>query len=76
MTSSAIETVVKMLETLPEPAQDRVVEHLRDYLEDLQDELRWDEAFARTQLQLSDAAQRAKRAIADGQAEPLDLDHL
>ena len=76
MTTPAIETVVKMLETLPEPAQDRVVEHLRDYLEDMQDELRWDEAFARTQPQLAEAARHAKRAIADGKAMPFDLSQL
>ena len=51
MSSTAIATVTKMLESLPEPAQDQVVEHLREYLEDLQDELQWDALF-RTQPQL------------------------
>ena len=30
-----------MIESLPEEAQDRVVEHLREYIEDLRDEMRW-----------------------------------
>ncbi len=42
MSSPAITTVVKMLESLPEAMQDHVVEHLYDYLADLQDELQWD----------------------------------
>jgi hypothetical protein len=49
MSSKAIATVQKMLESLPEEAQERVVEHLREYILDLQDELEWDALFARTQ---------------------------
>ncbi len=37
MRSTAIATVVKMIESLPEETQDKVVEHLRDYLEDMKD---------------------------------------
>ena len=32
MSSSAIATLVKMIESLPETLQDRVVEHLREYI--------------------------------------------
>ena len=42
MPSTAIATVEKMLESLPEEVQERVVEHLREYILDLQDELEWD----------------------------------
>ncbi|MBI2976982.1 MAG: hypothetical protein HYY33_08540 [Chloroflexi bacterium] len=76
MSSTAIATVTKMLESLPEPAQDRVVEHLREYLEDLQDELQWDALFKRTQPQLAAAARRAKQEIAQGLAKPMDFDQL
>ncbi|MBI5290456.1 MAG: hypothetical protein HY872_01080 [Chloroflexi bacterium] len=76
MSSTAIATVTKMLESLPEPAQDRVVEHLREYLEDLQDELQWDTLFKRTQPQLAAAARRAKQEIAQGLAKPMDFDQL
>jgi hypothetical protein len=74
--SNAIATVVKMLESLPEAKQDQVVEHLRDYIEDLIDELRWDRAFENTQDQLAAAAQRAKKEMAKGKAKPLDYDQL
>ncbi len=76
MTSNAIATVTKMLESLPEAVQDQVVEHLREYLADLQDELEWDRLFERTQPQLVAAARRAKQEIAEGHAQPLDYDAL
>ena len=76
MPSTAIATVTKMMESLPESAQEQVVEHLREYIADLQDELRWDALFQKTQPKLIAAAQRAKQEIAAGQAEPMDFERL
>jgi hypothetical protein len=76
MSSTAIATVTKMMESLPEPAQDQVAEHLREYLEDLQDELRWDALFKQTQAQLVAAARRARQEVAQGLAKPMDYDQL
>jgi len=76
MPSTAIATVEKMLESLPEEVQERVVEHLREYILDLQDELRWDALFKRTQDKLVVAARRAKEEIAAGKAEPMDFERL
>jgi hypothetical protein len=76
MPSKAIATVVKMMESLPEPAQEQIVAHLREYLEELQDELQWDSLFKKTQPQLIAAAKRAKREIAAGQAKPMDPHRL
>ncbi len=76
MPSPAITTMVKMMESLPEPLQDQVVQHLREYLEDLQDERRWDTSFKKTQTQLVAAARRAKQEIAAGQAKVLDPEKL
>ena len=76
MSTSAIETVVQMLESLPDPLQDRVVEHLREYLLDIQDENAWDAQFKDTEGQLVAAARRAKVEIAEGNAEPMDYDKL
>ncbi|MBX7246630.1 MAG: hypothetical protein K1X53_14130 [Candidatus Sumerlaeaceae bacterium] len=59
-TTPAITTVTKMLESLPEPAQDQVAEHLREYIEDMRDDQQWDAAFAKTQPGLVDAARRAR----------------
>jgi hypothetical protein len=76
MTSTAIVTVAKMMETLPEPVQNQVVEHLRDYVAEIQDEIQWDVLFNRTQEQLIAAARRARQEIAAGHAEPLDYEQL
>ncbi len=76
MSSTAITTVTKMLESLPEPAQDQVVAHLREYLEEVQDELRWDALFKKTQPQLVSAARRARQEIARGLAKPMEYDPL
>ncbi|MEI2689684.1 MAG: hypothetical protein V9H69_08205 [Anaerolineae bacterium] len=45
-------------------------------MEDLQDELRWDELFKRTQPQLSAAARRAQQQMAAGMATPMDYSQL
>jgi archaellum biogenesis ATPase FlaH len=76
MTSPAITTVIKMMESLSEDVQDRVAEHLREYLEDLQDEFKWDNSFKKTQRKLITSAQRAKREIAEGLAKPMDYEKL
>ena len=76
MASEATMTIIKMIETLPEKTQDRVVEHLREYLNDLRDEALWDESFSRTQANLVSAAQRVRKEIAEGKATPLDIEKL
>ncbi|MCI0694490.1 hypothetical protein L0337_21085 [candidate division KSB1 bacterium] len=76
MSSTAGITVIKMLESLPEAMQNRVVEHLSEYLADLQDELKWDKQFKKTQKQLVVAAKRAKKEITKGHAMPMDYDQL
>jgi DNA-binding transcriptional regulator/RsmH inhibitor MraZ len=74
--TAAVATVTKMMEALPEPAQDRVVEHLRDYIAEVWDEAQWEAAFEKTQDQLVVAARRAKEEIAAGHAEPMDYERL
>ncbi|MBD1834498.1 hypothetical protein H6F61_17795 [Cyanobacteria bacterium FACHB-472] len=76
MSSAAIATVVKMMEFLPVDVQEQVAEHLREYIDDLHDEIRWNESFQRTQQNLIAAAKRAKQEIAEGQATVMDYDQL
>ncbi|MDE0636088.1 MAG: hypothetical protein OXI43_09615 [Candidatus Poribacteria bacterium] len=47
-----------------------------EQLEELQDEFYWEKTFKDTQDQLTAAARRAKQEIAEGKAEPMDLDRL
>ncbi|MGI0489470.1 hypothetical protein ACN4EK_28990 [Pantanalinema rosaneae CENA516] len=76
MSSAAIATLVKMVESLPDELQEKVVEHIRDYIADLEDEKRWDTSFQRTQGNLVAAARKAKQEIAAGQSVPMDYEQL
>ena len=74
MISTAVATVIKMMEALPEGTQNQVVEHLRKYIAEMQDEAEWDGLFNSTQQQLGAAARRARQEMAAGLAEPMDDD--
>ncbi len=76
MSAEAIATVVKMLETLPDATQNQAAEYLQAYIADLQDELRWEVSFANTQTTLIQQARLAKQQIAEGKAQPLNIDEL
>jgi len=76
VSSTAIATLIKMIGSLPDPAQEQVVEHLREYLPDVQDEVRWDELIQKTQPNLVEAARTAKQERAAGQTAPLDSERL
>lgn len=65
-----------MMESLPEAAQAQLVEHLREYIENLRDELEWDSLVQKTQSKLIKAAQQARRELAAGKAQPMDYDQL
>ena len=51
---------MKMIESLPKDAQEKLAEDIRDYIAKLNDEMRWDDSFKRTQTSLVAAARRAK----------------
>lgn len=74
--SAPIETVIKMMEPLPETAQNIIAEKVRDYIEEMKDEIRWESLFSKTEDNLIEAARRAKQEIAGGQAEPMDYSRL
>lgn len=76
MSSEAITTIVKMIESLPKETQDQVVDHLREYIDELQDEMKWEQSFKRTQSELIAAAKNAKRDIAEGKRTAMDYDQL
>lgn len=74
MSTATIETVIKMLETLPITTQERAVEHLREYIEDLKDEAVWDAQFSQSSNKLAEMARKAKSEIAQGKSTPMDFD--
>jgi translation initiation factor 2B subunit (eIF-2B alpha/beta/delta family) len=76
MSSAAVTTIVKMVESLPDALQQRVAEHIRDYILDLEDDAQWESSFQKTQSSLVAAARRAKQQIAEGQSLPMDYEQL
>jgi hypothetical protein len=76
MSSPAITTIVKMVESLPDALQEQVAEHIRVYIAELEDEKRWDTSFKKTQPNLIAAALKAKQEIAAGQSVPMDYEQL
>ena len=56
------------MESLPVSLQERVTDHLREYINDLQDEIKWDNSFAKSQSKLVAAARIAKQEIVEGKA--------
>jgi hypothetical protein len=74
--SPAIITIIQMMETLPLNLQNQIVQHLQNYLLDLQDDIRWETSFAKTETNLVAAARKAKQDIAAGQAIPLNYEQL
>lgn len=76
MSSEVIATVVKMLESLPDSAQDAAAEHLRSYIAELQDEIRWEGLLKSTESKLVAMARQAKQEIADGKASPMNINEL
>ncbi|MDA3939340.1 MAG: hypothetical protein PF693_08535 [Spirochaetia bacterium] len=68
MVSEATITITKMLETLPVQLEDRVIEHLREYIEVLRDEAIWTDSFTRTQDSLINAARQARKEISEGKS--------
>lgn len=71
-----ITTIIKMIESLPENQQEKVAEHLREYIADLEDEIRWDIHFTNTQLELSKIAKEVRKEIAEGKTEDFDYEKL
>jgi hypothetical protein len=74
--SKASETVVKMIESLPAKVQERVVEELRNLVEEARDDERWDALFEGKKAGLVAAAHKARKEIAAGKASDMDYDKL
>lgn len=76
MSSSTIQDLVNLVESLPDEIQSQVILHLQEYIADLQDEQQWDKAFQRNQSGLVNIARQAKQQRVNGQATTLDYNQL
>ena len=76
MPTSAGITMMKMIESLPEHMQERALEHMQQYIEDIRDELKWNESFGNSQNKLIAAARQAREEILRGKAKPMNVEDL
>ncbi|MEK6589472.1 MAG: hypothetical protein AABZ11_02230 [Nitrospinota bacterium] len=76
MPSTTIITIIKMIEFLPENQQEKIAEHLKEYIADLEDEIRWDIKFKNTQSELSRIVKEVRKEIAEGKTEEFDYEKL
>ncbi|MBE9062021.1 hypothetical protein [cf. Phormidesmis sp. LEGE 11477] len=76
MSSPSITTIVTMVESLPSALQEKVVEYVREFIADLEDEKRWESSFELTHDHLIASAQAAKQAIAEGKSTPMNYEQL
>jgi len=76
MPSTTITTIIKMIELLPENQQENIAEHLREYIADLEDEIRWDNKFRNTQSELLKIAKKVRKEISEGRTEGFDYEKL
>ena len=76
MASPAHTTILKILESLPEAMQERVLEHMQEYIEDIRDEFQWNDSFRKSQGNLAAAARRARDEIRRGLSKPLKPENL
>jgi hypothetical protein len=74
--SKATETATKMIESLPEAAQDRIVEELRILVEDSREEAKWEALLERKKDRLVAATRKVRKEIAVGKATEMDFDKL
>ena len=68
----ATETAVRMIESLPEEAQEKVLEGLRQLVEEARDEWKGQDLFRQKRPGLMAAARQARAEVAAGKAEPMD----
>lgn len=76
MSSPAITTIVKMVESLPNSLQERVAEHIREFIADLEEDAKWEASFTKTHDRLIASAQKAKQEIVEGKSTPMDYERL
>ena len=76
MSSASVKDLMQVVAALPRELQEQVLEYLREYVADLQDEQQWEASFSQTQSALVAAARRAKQERAMGKSTTMDLERF
>ena len=76
MSFSNVTILTRKLESLPEEIREKIARYLHENLEEIKDEVRWNESFKKTSAKLSEMARNARKEISEGKAEPMDFEKL
>ena len=73
--STATETAIKLLESLPEETQETLIEALRQLVQEAQDETKWNQLF-KNRDGLIAAVRKARVDVAASKATEMDYERL
>ena len=76
MPTTAAVTIAYMIEPLPPHSQEQIVDHLRSYIEEIREDLQWNESFAKSQDSLAAMAKQVKLDVKHGIASPMEISLL
>ena len=76
MENITLRTINKMLQSLPENRQEQVLNHLYEYITELQDEIKWDLLFKNSEKEISRIVRQVRQEIKEGNIEDFDYDRL
>ena len=70
------ETLTKMIESLPEPLQKKLLDEITPLISEALDDAEWETQFQRENEKLIKLAGQVKEQISTGQATPMDFSKL
>lgn len=76
MSTATKETLITMLDTLPDPMQDVLLEKMREIIADMKDDAEWNRFFTEKKDIISAATKKAIEQHRKGQTKPTDPSKL
>ena len=70
------ETVTKMIESLPEHLQKKLLEEITPIISEVLDEAKWEDQFQRGSSKLVELSEEVRGRISKGSTEPMDFSKL
>ena len=70
------ETITKMIESLPDHLQKKLLDEITPIISEALDEAKWESQFQKGNSRLAELAEGVKDRISKGEAEPMDFSKL
>ena len=61
---------------MPDDIRENIARYISEHLDDIEDEMRWDESFKRTAPKLEEFARQARKQMREGKTEEMDFSKL